>query len=69
MSDNVNMITCSSAGTPDRYKKLDLKCDGNSSLVVYKELQRAEVSCMLYHLMKEDSENSKHCLRFGEEQG
>ena len=58
------LMTCSSAGTPDRYRKLDLQCSDNSSLVVFKQLQRTTVDCMLEELMKEDSNITKHCLRF-----
>ena len=58
-------MTCSSPGTPDRYRKLDLQCADNSSLVVFKQLQRTTVACMLEELMKEDSDTTKHCLRFG----
>ena len=51
------------AGTPDRYNKIDLECAGNCSLVMFKQLQRAEIDCMLEELMKEDWDNSQYCLR------
>ena len=54
----------SPAGAPDRFRKIDLECVDNSSLVVFDELQRTDMTCMLDEFMKEDSDNSPYCLRF-----
>ena len=32
--------------------------------MVFDELQRTDMTCMLDEFMKEDSDNSKYCLRF-----
>ena len=53
-------------GRPDRFRKIDLQCDDNSSLVVFDELLRTDMNCMLDEFMKEDPDNSKYCLRFVE---
>ena len=45
-------------GAPDRFRKIDLQCADNSSLVVFDELQRTDMNCMLEEFMKEDSGSS-----------
>ena len=63
MSCSVSFWSPPPAGAPDRFRKIDLQCPGNSSLVVFDELQREEMTCMLDQIMK-DSDNSKYCLGF-----
>ena len=60
----LRVFTALCAGNPDRYNKINLECDGNSSLVVFKQLQRPDIDCMLEELMKEDWDNSKSCIRW-----
>ena len=51
-------------GRPDRFRKIDLQCADNSSLVVFDELLRTDMNCLLDEFMKEDLDHSKYCLRF-----
>ena len=50
-------------GSPDKYRKVELQCDDNSSLLLFDELDQANMNCMLVELMKLGSDSTKYCLR------
>ena len=50
-------------GSPDKYRKIELQCDDNSSLLLFDELDQANMNCMLVELMKLGSDSTKYCLR------
>ena len=59
----ISMTSHLSAGAPENYRKIELECDDNSSLLVLDELRRPTMNCMLQELIKASTDNAKYCLR------